>query len=760
MRAHLTWKKTASTLLLAACFGAIAAQGASAATIVSSFVNEVQPTSAALRAEINPLGQSTSYRFEYLLETLYLENLKASKEAFTGSAKVPAGLVTIGSGSSPVSVFQHLSGLKANTPYRYRVTATSTPGGTVVSPARPFATREPAGAFQLPEGRAWEIVSPVNKEGGSIQGPEQNFGGGAFQAAPDGNTFTYSSADSFAGGVGAPPASQYIARRGGSGWQSENITTALLSGSYGNEPDGVPYRLFSTGISAGLLSNGERCRGEAGSSCPVANPPLPGSGAPPGYRDYYLRNDASGSYEALVKSTDFAHSKLTAEELELTLAGASPDLSAVVLSSCAALTANAVEVSAGGGCNEGEQNLYRWTSSGLTLVNLLPAGTVGTPGAELAAPAGAVSSDGSRIYFTLLEDGGLYLREGGQTKLVAETVGGGAAFQVASSDGRYAFFRKGGHLYRYDANSGASTDLTPLGGVSGVFGAAANGSSVYFEDAEGIREWTEGGVIEVVSSPSAASSSDFPPATGTARVSPDGSHLAFLSDAELTGYDNQGETELYVYGPPAAGGEPQLICASCRPSGERPQGEAAIPGAVANGSTQAYKPRALNEAGTRLFFDTSDSLVLEDTDSRVDVYEWRAQGVGGCARPLGCVALLSSGRGGADSSLVDASADGADAYFLTEASLVSNDPGAYDVYDARIGGGFPLPAEPVPCTGDACQVLPAAPEDPSPGTLLPGRGNPALHIVGKKKKTKKHHKHHKKKHHKHKGGKSKRRATR
>ena len=45
-----------------------------------------------------------------------------------------------------------------------------------------------------------------------------------------------------------------------------------------------------------------------------------------------------------------------------------------------------------------------------------------------------------------------------------------------------------------------------------------------------------------------------------------------------------------------------------------------------------------------------------------------------------------------------------------------SDPGAYDVYDARVGGGYPLPPNPVPCFGDTCQPLPPEPEDPTPGT--------------------------------------------
>ena len=43
-------------------------------------------------------------------------------------------------------------------------------------------------------------------------------------------------------------------------------------------------------------------------------------------------------------------------------------------------------------------------------------------------------------------------------------------------------------------------------------------------------------------------------------------------------------------------------------------------------------------------------------------------------------------------------------------------PAAIDVYDARVGGGFPLPPSAVPCFGDACQPLPPEPDDPTPGT--------------------------------------------
>ena len=178
---------------------------------------------------------------------------------------------------------------------------------------------------------------------------------------------------------------------------------------------------------------------------------------------------------------------------------------------------------------------------------------------------------------------------------------------------------------------------------------------------------------------------------------------------------------------------------------------------MANGSTRIYKPRALAASGNRLFFDSADRLVTADTDARPDVYEWEAGGEGNCTRQPGCVGLISGGRG-EGGRLLDASADGADAYFLTGDSLLGADPGSIDVYDYRAGGGFPEPEAPFVCKGDACQALPNAPEDPTPGTLVPNAGNPPVHFpkTGCPKGTHRVVRHGKSrcvtKHHRHRGG--------
>src|SRR6478735_1969746 len=264
---------------------AVAAEGPALGEI---WVTDVSAGSTTFHGEINPQGESTTYRFEYATDQAFQE------KGFTGAAKAPAGGAGgAGSGSATVLVSQHVSALRSATLYHYRLTASNGSGTTVTEPSQTFSTQELGGGFTLPDNRGWEMVSPAEKNGGAIAGPEALHGGGVLQAAAAGaGEVTYSSASSFGGyeALGAPPASQYISRRTGSGWLTQNITARVVSGSYGNEPNGVPYQLFSADLARSILLNGVHCRGE-GSGCPVANPPLPGSGAPLGYQDYYLRNN-------------------------------------------------------------------------------------------------------------------------------------------------------------------------------------------------------------------------------------------------------------------------------------------------------------------------------------------------------------------------------------------------------------------------------------------------------------------------------------
>jgi hypothetical protein len=699
----------------ALAFAAAGAQAETPPTVTGSWPADVGTDSVNLRAQIEAGGLPTTYLFEYTTEAQF------RAKGFIGAEKQPQLGVSIGTGS----VQQHIGGLEADTAYRFRVVATNNLGFKI-GPLRSFKTDESEPVFSLPDSRGWEMVSPADKNGGEIQGFGENHGGGVIQAAAQGSAITYTSASSFAGGAGAPGPSQYLSTRGdGPQWAAQNITLPMLSGTYPESPTaGVPYQLFSTGLDSALVSNGRRCRTSASSQCPVENAPLAGSGAPAGYRNYYLRNNSDGSFAALLTSAGIATLPLGPEDFEVAFAGATPDLARVILSSCAALTTDATEVPAGNGeCDPAKQNLYEKTAgSAPRLINLLPAASTGTPGAGLAAQSRAVSADGSRVYWT---DGtNLYLREGALTKQVDQSQGGGGTFETASLDGSIAYFSKAGRLYRYSATSGTAGELTltPKAGLQGVLGSSEDGTWVYYLTSAGLY-LDHNGTVTLVSPQAEAASA--PPATGTARISADGRHLLFVSEAELSPYDNRNlagnspEPEVYLFTAPGAAGA-GIICASCNPSGERPTGPASLPGAEPNGSgpnaPRAYKPRVLSADSKRVFFDTFDALAVGDTNNDRDVYEWEAAGSGDCTRPSGCVKLISSGRAEGGAGFLDASADGSDAFFLTDGSLVSSDPAERDVYDARVNGGSAGLAPAIPCFGDACQALPPEPEDPGTGT--------------------------------------------
>jgi hypothetical protein len=716
-----------ATVSLAGVF-ASSAHAAGPPEVGPIWSSNVSASAALLSAEINPEGQRTSFLFQYLPATSYEANIAAGRDGFSAAivATTP-GKDSVGAGSTNTVAKQEVSPLTPQTPYVYRVIATNAaaPGG-VASPPRAFSTQQLGSPFALPDHRGWELVSPLDKNGGEIQGFNADHGGGVIQASADGLAFTYSSNASFGeAAAGAPTASQYLSARGGTGWATHNISVAGVSGSYGDEPDGVPYQLFSPNLARALMLNGSPCAGSE--SCP---------------RSYALL-EPPGSAATVSPAAPDLH-----------FAGASPNLEHVVLSSCAALTTDAVEEPGGvGGCDRADTNLYEWSGGGPTLVND-PAGETPPSFGHLAARGGAVSEDGSRVYWDEVGTGDLWNYEAGRG---ARRVPSGAAavFQTASTDGSSAFFTVGDDLYRYDVASGTSPLLATE--VTGVLGASADGHVAYFQTEAGLFRWAEGARVEIAAGPNAAQSSDFPPSTGTARVSADGDDLAFLSAVSLTGYDNVGPgkapvPEVYLYDADSG----RLTCASCNPTGERPLAGSSIPGAVSNGfqegATDAYKPRVLSTTGPRLFFDSGDTLTPQDVNTAQDVYEWEAGGVGDCAVANGCVRLISSGPDGAGASFLDASGDGSDVFFLTSQSLVGPDPGSFDVYDAREGGGGPEPQPPFECEGDSCQALPSEPEDPAVGTdSTQSPGNPSLHFApakkvkhpgGRRGKRHRHRKHH------------------
>lgn len=243
------------------------------------------------------------------------------------------------------------------------------------------------------------------------------------------------------------------------------------------------------------------------------------------------------------------------------------------------------------------------------------------------------------------------------------------------------------------------------------------------------------------------------PTLRLSRVTPSGGTLAFMSAAPLTGFDNadavtgEPDRELFLYQVSSG----KLLCASCSPTGARPvsfnpiRGSFRAAGAIPPGEDPLYASRPLSEDGRRLFFTSAERLVARDTDGRVDLYQWEAPGEGSCSAASssyvaddgGCIDLISSGRLTRDAEFRDASPSGEDVFFATSQSLLPQDPGLVDIYDARVGGGLPIPQPPAPtCEGEACQSPPAPPNDPTPASsAFEGAGN-VRESAAKKQKAK------------------------
>jgi len=139
--------------------GAVPGPDQTFTTLAPALIEEVSVTdltaeSATLNARIDPLGFETTYRFEWGTSTAYGNSL-------------PVPDANIGSGEQGVAVSQHLTGLQPNTTYHYRVAATNALG-TATTGDHTFVY-DTSGAG-LPDNRAYEMVSPPQKNGGLIEG--------------------------------------------------------------------------------------------------------------------------------------------------------------------------------------------------------------------------------------------------------------------------------------------------------------------------------------------------------------------------------------------------------------------------------------------------------------------------------------------------------------------------------------------------------------------------------------------------------------
>ncbi len=772
--------------------------------ISGQFAGSVGRTDASLAAEINPhFFTNARYYVQYGTGKCSEGGCQSEKPLAPGAL-----LTTKVTDSSVKSAPIFLEGLQPATTYHYRFVAESLGGGPVRGiggevgidgeestfttypappalktdcPNQPFRTGFSA---PLPDCRAFEMVSPVDKNNGDIYSLTQITGypTSIEQSSVDGERFTYSSYRAFADTEAGAYTMQYLAsREAGVGWSSRAINPAhghaTANGALFLD---ATYQAFSDDLCSGWLV--------------LAAEPALAPAATDGYSTLYRRaNCGAVGYEALAETEP---STLTTLSHPPELQGTSADGKAAIVRAEEKLTEDAAS---------GVWQTYYAQGEELRLLCVLPSGVpsggncsggLGDTSApnRTASVTNALSEDGRRAYWTdsgaiASGPGKVYLRfnpgeeqsevSGGEcteaekacTVKVSETVSTKAArFHTASADGARALFEvtegtQDGNLYRFDAGAGESTLIA--GETLGAVGTSEDLSRIYFVSEEALGGGAVAGrpnlyleeegsktFIATLSETDVglagrATNISPQPVFHAARASADGRVLAFISTESLTGYDNtdqvsgEADSEVYRYEVGSAG----PVCVSCNPSGARPFGRLAslypklgsasfpIAASIPVGQSIHHFPHPLSADGKRLFFKSYDVLLPRDSNGKADVYEWQAaSGQKECETEGvelyvpssgGCLSLISSGQSPSDSEFLDTSSDGEDVFFATNASLLPQDPGLIDIYDARANGGLPGPPEPPgPCQGEACQIAPPPPNDPTPASAsFKGVGN-------------------------------------
>lgn len=746
--------------------------------VLAQYATSVGSKGAVLGAEINP---------NFFADTTYFVQYGTTPCSAGGCAEtpVPPGVLSDKVTNRVVSTGGIvLDGLLPGTTYRFRFVAESAGGGPVFGPEETFTTFSPpdtssppcanevfrigSGAL-LPDCRAYEMVSPIDKNNGDIvssytfSAEPTTF----YQSATSGGRFAYSSARSFAGPDGAPYTSQYLSMRTGAGWQSQSISpprtrVATLTDFQKNQ-----FKAFTADLCQGWLRHD-------------ADPPLTPD-AEKEFGNLYRRDNCGpAGYEALTTAPAADRVPVYQEigqQFAVELQGVAEDGSrAIFVANDDLEGTGAPDIGESTESDADSTQLYEHSKAGgLRFVCILPGGN---PVKEACAagtsvPWGsivshlfsnienAISADGSRIFWTAAKDvgpGRIYVRiDGATTVAVSVPVSPEPArWWGAAEDGSVGVFSftagpKAEELYAFHVDAKKPELIAP--GVVGVMGMSDDVSRIYFastkalggEGTEGepnLYLWEDGsGTSYIATLPESELINFSPiaarPSNRTARVSPDGLHAVFSSRGSVTGYDNadaatgQPDTEVFLYDAT----EGSVDCLSCNPTGARPSGKNGIAGTIPPWERSLYASRSLSDDGQRVFFESFDRLALRDTNGAQDVYQWEAEGAGSCdakdasfqAAPGGCVELISSAQSARESVFLDATPSGDDVFITTLSSLVPWDPDAVDVYDAHVAGGFPPPLPPRdPCEGGTCQSPSPPAAAPAAATAATRPGNPVF----------------------------------
>jgi hypothetical protein len=504
-------------------------QTAASGPLVHAFAaGPVGPEAAEINGEVDPRGSSTVYWFEWGSEDCSApgSNCQSLPDSHDASA---------GDGPTYTYVSRHLSGLSPATTYHFRLVAENASGPTA-GPDETFTTASPEpactnpgalGTAFLPDCRAYEMVSPPDKNGQDVL--QETF---KTHVTPDGNGVTFAATGGFGSLQGTSFDAEYLARRTGAagtnGWSTQGINppggaVTLAAPLTSNFPGYVDA--FTPDLSAAVY---------------ISWRPLTDAPNTTGVSNLYRIGGLGGGAEttqlisagaAPLPATWLEKAKLL---IQPHFAGASTDLSHVVFESTLALTADAPPYQGfcalfGAvsffGC---PTHLYENADGVVRLVGRIPNGTdtacddVNGP-ACVAAPSSQagisatlqqysqrmVSADGSRILFQTpvnAEAGNIYLREDGRRtyQLNVSEAEPSAAPQPAtlweaSRDASRIFFTTSApllaadtdsnpDLYMYEVGKPAGERLTLIsassavneGRVTTVLGTSDDGHYVYF----------------------------------------------------------------------------------------------------------------------------------------------------------------------------------------------------------------------------------------------------------------------------------------
>jgi DNA-binding beta-propeller fold protein YncE len=773
-------------------------------SIDQTSASQVNATSARLEAELNPHGLASEYHFEYGTTT-----------AYGASIPIPDG--SVGSAKVDTTVENLIQELIPSTTYHYRVVAHDALG-TVTGPDRSFTTQGPASI--LPDGRTWEMVSPANKHGSPLESITE--AGGLIQSAAGGGAFAYIAMgpiDTDPKGTRSPSDVQLLATRGASGWSTQNITTPNEGVSIIHVGSPSEYKYFAEDLSSSLVEpdgatplspkTTERTpyRREAnGEFVPLVT----AENVAPGTK-------FGGAVEFRTATSDLSHLVLASNQIltpgfepgfepgeqsfyeltggKLTLVSVLPSGQPTAEAGVTAVVGHNNKNMRGAISSDGNRVAFEVEANGhLYLRDVSLAQTLQVDEAQPKAAGGpgqaefqAANSDASKIFFTdasrLTSDStaranepDLYMceveeSEGELSCALSDLSIDPNPTEAANAQGEVsAIDATGAHVY-FAANGVLTSTPNAQGekAVPGLCNSEGESTCNLYEYNTATHQPSLVAVLSSHDDPDwAGTTSTHRLGNLTARSSPNGRYLTFMSRRSLTGYDNRdarsGQPDEEVFQLDSSNGK--LSCVSCNPSGARPNGvfdKDAFPGLLVDhpsswggrwlaGSipgwtlgpefkVSLYQSRYLSNSG-REFFNSSDQLVPQDTNNVNDVYEFEPPGVGDCSSSSktysstsgGCVSLISSGGSQEESAFLDASETGDEVFFLTNSRLLKTDvDSAFDVYDAHVCSSSspcpPPPAPPTPaCEGDSCQnPSPAAGETTPSSLTYKGPENPLTH---------------------------------